>query len=89
LRVAAAFFAERDFAAAERLAAARPPMRPPRLDDTFVSGTPRPEPLLLPPPVSRVHRRPGAPLGLLLSDAALLVTLLDMLGLALLLVGVS
>src|SRR5688572_20733668 len=27
-------------------------MRPPLRDDTLVSGTPRPEPLLLPPPVS-------------------------------------
>src|ERR1700737_4512942 len=56
LRVAAAFFAERDRAAAGRLADALPPrgppILPPRFDDTLVSGTPRPEPLLLPPPVS-------------------------------------
>src|SRR5438270_13589272 len=56
LRVAAAFFAERERAAAGRLADALPPrgppMRPPFLAETLVSGTPRPEPLLLPPPVS-------------------------------------
>jgi len=56
LRVAAAFFAERDRAAAGRPAEALPPrgppILPPRFEDTLVSGTPRPEPLLLPPPVS-------------------------------------
>src|SRR6202048_1138126 len=56
LRVAAAFFAARDRAAAGRLAEALPPrgppILPPRFEDTLVSGTPRPEPLLLPPPVS-------------------------------------
>src|ERR1700757_3931620 len=56
LRVAAAFFAERDRAAAGRLADALPPrgppILPPRFEDTLVSATPRPEPLLLPPPVS-------------------------------------
>src|SRR3954470_4801259 len=56
LRVAAAFFAERERAAAGRLAEALPPrgppIRPPFLAETLVSGTPRPEPLLLPPPVS-------------------------------------
>ena len=56
LRVAAAFFAERDRAAAGRLADALPPrgppILPPRFDETLVSLTPRPEPLLLPPPVS-------------------------------------
>src|SRR3569623_939955 len=36
-----------------------------------------------------VDRRPGAALGLLLRDAAVLIALLDMLGLALLLVGVA
>ena len=36
-----------------------------------------------------VHRRPGAPRGLPARDSALLVALLDMLGLALLLVGVA
>src|SRR5215213_340296 len=55
-RVAAAFFAERDRAAAGRLADALPPrgppIRPPRFAETLVSGTPRPEPRLLPPPVS-------------------------------------
>jgi hypothetical protein len=55
-RVAAAFLAERDRAAAGRLAAALlprgPPIRPPRREETLVSLTPRPEPLLLPPPVS-------------------------------------
>jgi hypothetical protein len=56
LRVAADFFAERDRAAAGRLAEALPPrgppILPPRFEETLVSGTPRPEPLLLPPPVS-------------------------------------
>src|ERR1700730_11382401 len=56
LRVAAAFFAERDRAAVGRLADALPPrgppILPPRFEDTLVSGTPRPEPLLLPPLVS-------------------------------------
>src|SRR3954453_10490304 len=56
LRVAAAFFAERERAAAGRLAEALPPrgppIRPPFFAETLVSGTPRPEPLLLPPPVS-------------------------------------
>jgi len=56
LRVAAAFLAERDRAAAGRLAAALPPrgppIRPPFFAATLVSLTPRPEPLLLPPPVS-------------------------------------
>jgi hypothetical protein len=56
LRVVAAFFAERDRAAAGRLADALPPrgppIRPPRFEESLVSGTPRPEPLLLPPPVS-------------------------------------
>jgi hypothetical protein len=36
-----------------------------------------------------VDRRPRAPFGFLLADAALLVAFLDVLGLALLLVGVS
>jgi len=35
-----------------------------------------------------VHRRPGAPFGLLPGDAALLIALGDMVGLALLLVGI-
>jgi hypothetical protein len=56
LRVAVAFIAERDRAAAGRLAEALPPrgppILPPRFEDTLVSGAPRPEPLLLPPPVS-------------------------------------
>ena len=56
LRVAAAFFAERDRAAAGLLADALPPrgppILPPRFADTLVSRTPRPEPRLLPPPVS-------------------------------------
>src|ERR1051325_302621 len=52
LRVAAAFLADRERASAGRRAAARPPSRPPLRDDTCVSGTPRPEPLLLPPPSS-------------------------------------
>jgi hypothetical protein len=56
LRVAAAFFAGRDRAAAGRLADALPPrgppILPPRLEETLLVGTPRPEPLFLPPPVS-------------------------------------
>src|SRR5262249_7350350 len=36
-----------------------------------------------------VHRRPSAPLGFLFPDAPLLVTLLDMFGLAFLLVGIA
>jgi len=56
LRVAAAFFADRERAAAGRLADALPPrgppIRPPRFEETLVSGTPRPEPRWLPPPVS-------------------------------------
>src|ERR1044072_4365201 len=68
LRVAAAFFAECERAAAGRLAEALPPrgppMRPPFLAETLVSGTPRPEPLLLPPPGSLLTvaqaRRPAS-----------------------------
>jgi len=56
LRVAAAFFAERERAAAGRLADALPPrgppIRPPRPDETLLFLTPRPEPRRLPPPVS-------------------------------------
>src|SRR5690606_30445254 len=36
-----------------------------------------------------VHRRPGAALGLLVADAAILIAFLDMFGLALLLVGIA
>jgi hypothetical protein len=52
LRVAAAFFADAERAAAEREAEALPPIRPPLREDTWLSGTPRPEPLLPPPPLS-------------------------------------
>jgi hypothetical protein len=43
LRVAAAFFAECERAAAGRLAEALPPIRPPFFAETLVSGTPRPD----------------------------------------------
>src|SRR5204862_2174902 len=52
LRVAAAFLAEADRSAAERLADACPPLWPPFLLETLVSFLPRPEPDLLPPPDS-------------------------------------
>ena len=51
-RVAAAFFAEAERSAFGRAAAAAPPSFPPRLAEAFVSGLPRPEPDLLPPPLS-------------------------------------
>ena len=51
-RVAAAFLAEADRSAGERAAAAAPPILPPFSLETWVSGTPRPLPDLLPPPVS-------------------------------------
>src|SRR5690606_20111867 len=50
LRVAAAFLAERDFAAFERLAEAAPPLRPPFFAGALFVALPRPEPDLLPPP---------------------------------------
>src|SRR5947209_5017476 len=52
LRVAAAFFADSDHAAAGREAAALPPSFPPLRDGAVFSGLPRPLPLFLPPPVS-------------------------------------
>src|SRR5690606_37577239 len=52
LRVAAAFLAEAERSAAERCAEWAPPILPPRLADTLVSFLPRPEPDLLPPPLS-------------------------------------
>ena len=52
LRVDAAFLAERERSAAGRLAAARPPRRPPLREEAWLTGWPRPEPLFLPPPVS-------------------------------------
>jgi hypothetical protein len=52
LRVAAAFFADADRSAAGREAEAAPPIRPPFLLDTLLSGTSRPLPDLFPPPVS-------------------------------------
>src|SRR5690242_13785833 len=52
LRVSAAFFAEAERSAALRLADAWPPFLPPLRDDSWVSGTPRPLPDLLPPPSS-------------------------------------
>ena len=52
LRVAAAFFAEAERAAAERRADAAPPRRPPLRDGSRLTDLPRPEPLFLPPFVS-------------------------------------
>lgn len=52
LRVAAAFLAEAERAAAGRLADAWPPSRPPFCDEAWDSGWPRPEPLFFPPPLS-------------------------------------
>src|SRR5215831_11166486 len=52
LRVRAAFFAEAERAAAGRAADALPPNLPPLRAEACVSGTPRPLPDLLPPPVS-------------------------------------
>ena len=52
MRVAAAFLADADRWAGVRAADAAPPFRPPRLLDTFVSGTPRPDPDWFPPPSS-------------------------------------
>jgi len=52
--VAAALRAERERAAAERLAEARPPSRPPLRDEAWLSLRPRPEPLFLPPWLSRL-----------------------------------
>lgn len=52
LRVAAAFLAERDLAAAGRAADAAPPLRPPLREGALLTLLPRPEPLSLPPPVS-------------------------------------
>ena len=51
-RVSAAFFAEADRSALGRAAAAAPPLRPPFFAASLVSGLPRPEPDLLPPPES-------------------------------------
>jgi hypothetical protein len=51
-RVAAAFLADVDREAAGRAAVVLAPIFPPRLEDTLVSFLVRPEPLLLPPPVS-------------------------------------
>jgi hypothetical protein len=51
-RVAAAFFAERLRAAFERVAEARPPLRPPFRLDALLVFLPRPEPLFFPPPLS-------------------------------------
>ena len=49
-RVAAAFFAERERAAAERDAEARPPFLPPFFDGFLLAFLPRPEPPSLRPP---------------------------------------
>ena len=51
-REAAAFLAEADRSSFEREAEAAPPFRPPFSEETVVSGRPRPEPDLLPPPLS-------------------------------------
>jgi hypothetical protein len=50
--VAAAFRADAERAAFERAAEARPPRRPPFLEELFDVFFPRPEPLFFPPPVS-------------------------------------
>lgn len=52
LRVAAPLRAAATRWLRDREAEARPPRRPPLRADVVVSGTPRPEPLLLPPPLS-------------------------------------
>jgi len=49
-RVAAAFLAERERAAAERDAEARPPILPPFRDGALLAFLPRPEPPFLRPP---------------------------------------
>ena len=51
LRVAAAFLADFDFAAFDRLAEAAPPLRPPFFAGALFVFLPRPEPLFLPPPL--------------------------------------
>jgi hypothetical protein len=88
LRVAAAFVAERERAAAGRFAAARPPMRPPLRAEAWLTALPRPEPLFLPPPVSLLTvaqaRRSAS-----LQRRRALVAFLDVFGLALLLAGVA
>jgi hypothetical protein len=74
------FFAERDRSAAERAAEALPPRLPPRFDETFV---------VLRPPLSLLtvaHARRSA---FLLLHPALLVSFLDVLGLALLFACIS
>jgi hypothetical protein len=67
LRVAAAFFAAADRAAAGLEADAAPPSRPPLRDGAWFSGFPRPLPLFLPPPVSLLTvaqaRRSASSLG--------------------------
>lgn len=50
LRVAAAFLAERDRAAAGRDAEARPPFLPPFFDGALLAFLPRPEPPFFRPP---------------------------------------
>ena len=52
LRVAAAFFAEAERCSGVRALEAAPPFLPPALLDSWLSGTPRPLPDLLPPPDS-------------------------------------
>lgn len=52
LRVVAAFFAEARRCAAGRARERSPPIRPPRLLEVLLSGTPRPLPDRLPPPLS-------------------------------------
>jgi hypothetical protein len=51
-RVAAAFLAEAERDDLEREADARPPVRPPFLEELRSVRLPRPDPLFLPPPVS-------------------------------------
>jgi hypothetical protein len=66
-RVAAAFFADAERAAAGRAAEAAPPFLPPFLAGALLTGLPRPEPLCLPPPVLLLTvaqaRRSASPSG--------------------------
>ena len=88
-RVFAAFFADADFAAFDRFAAALPPLRPPFFAGALFTGLPRPEPLFLPPPRRRVDCRPSSSFGFFLRNSALFVTFFDVFCLSLLLISVS
>jgi hypothetical protein len=84
-RVKAAFLADAERAAAGLRAAALPPRRPPLRDEEVSFFVPRPEPAV----VLLVDGRPRPALGLAVRDAAPLVALLDVLGLALLLARIT